>query len=193
MGAHAAENALRAKEGAPPRELDAYELLGLPPSATPKEAAKRYRQLSLRVHPDRCRHPQAHEAFDALKRAAQALEDADARASLDQQREEEDELVREVARKDEEERRQRWRRAFAGEGEAGGAGGGTADTGSRLAKAATATTTPATREAWMTELPPAQARAVGSLFGGGVATGGGGATFSQSKQTDIDPSWGRKG
>lgn len=188
LSAHAAENALREKEGVAPLALDAYELLGLPPSAAPKEAARRYRQLSLQVHPDRCRHPRAHEAFDGLKRAAQALADVDARALLDQQREEEEEMVREVTRREEEERRGKWRRAYTGESvrEAGAAARPDAQpTGSASAAAPT-------REAWMTELPPARARAAGSLFGGGVATGGGGATFSQSKQSDIDPSWGKR-
>lgn len=47
-------------------KLNPYERLNLRFTATPEEIRKQYRKISLMVHPDKCKHPQAAEAFDIL-------------------------------------------------------------------------------------------------------------------------------
>ncbi|KAL9267100.1 DnaJ homolog subfamily B member 1-like protein [Drosera capensis] len=44
--------------------------------ASPEGVRKQYRKLSLLVHPDKCKHPQAKEAFGALAKAQQLLLDS---------------------------------------------------------------------------------------------------------------------
>ncbi|KAJ0084854.1 hypothetical protein Patl1_30229 [Pistacia atlantica] len=44
-------------------KLNPFEYLNLPFDATPDDIKKQYRKLSLLVHPDKCKHPQAKEAF----------------------------------------------------------------------------------------------------------------------------------
>jgi hypothetical protein len=46
-------------------KLNPYERLNLRFTATPEEIRKQFRKLSLMVHPDKCKHPQASEAFDS--------------------------------------------------------------------------------------------------------------------------------
>lgn len=46
-------------------KLNPYERLNLRFTATPEEVRRQYRKLSLMVHPDKCKHPQAAEAFDS--------------------------------------------------------------------------------------------------------------------------------
>lgn len=43
----------------------------LPPAG---EVKKRYWRLSLLIHPDKCSHPQAHDAFQAVTAAAKELQ-----------------------------------------------------------------------------------------------------------------------
>jgi hypothetical protein len=43
-----------------------WNVLGLPRSATASDCRTAYRAMSLLVHPDRCHHPRAQEAFDNL-------------------------------------------------------------------------------------------------------------------------------
>ncbi|XP_039116047.1 uncharacterized protein LOC120251555 [Dioscorea cayenensis subsp. rotundata] len=45
---------------------------------------KRYWKLSLMVHPDKCSHPQAHQAFVILNRAFKDLQDPDKRKAIDE-------------------------------------------------------------------------------------------------------------
>jgi curved DNA-binding protein CbpA len=54
---------------------NAYDLLGVKPDVNPSVLKKRYWKLSLLVHPDKCSHPQAHEAFMALNQAFKDLQD----------------------------------------------------------------------------------------------------------------------
>ncbi|KAL1820566.1 hypothetical protein DCAR_0416889 [Daucus carota subsp. sativus] len=56
-------------------KLNPFEYLNLPFDSTPEEIKKQYRKLSLMVHPDKCKHPQAKEAFGALAKAQQLLLD----------------------------------------------------------------------------------------------------------------------
>ncbi|RVW37748.1 hypothetical protein CK203_039134 [Vitis vinifera] len=44
-------------------KLNAFEYLNLPFDSSPDDVKKQYRKLSLLVHPDKCKHPQAKEAF----------------------------------------------------------------------------------------------------------------------------------
>ncbi|XP_027072901.1 uncharacterized protein [Coffea arabica] len=44
----------------------------------------RYWKLSLMVHPDKCSHPQAHQAFVKLNKAFKDLQDPDKRKALDE-------------------------------------------------------------------------------------------------------------
>jgi DnaJ family protein C protein 8 len=46
-------------------KLNPYEKLNLRFDATLEEVKKQYRKLSLLVHPDKCKHPEASTAFDS--------------------------------------------------------------------------------------------------------------------------------
>ncbi|KAL6966760.1 hypothetical protein U1Q18_032553 [Sarracenia purpurea var. burkii] len=56
-------------------KLNAFEYLNLPFDSSPDEVKRQYRKISLLVHPDKCKHPQAKEAFGALAKAQQVLLD----------------------------------------------------------------------------------------------------------------------
>jgi DnaJ family protein C protein 8 len=58
-------------------KLNPFEKLNLRFDATPEEVRKQYRKLSLMVHPDKCKHPQAAVAFDCEWDAAQPTTDAE--------------------------------------------------------------------------------------------------------------------
>ncbi|CAE6515243.1 unnamed protein product [Rhizoctonia solani] len=64
-------------------KLNPYDLLGLDITCTPAEIKKRYRQLSLFIHPDKATHPRATDAFDLLKKAEAELSDQAKRDELD--------------------------------------------------------------------------------------------------------------
>lgn len=64
-------------------KLNPYDILDLGPSATAEDVKKKYRQLSLFIHPDKCPHPRAPEAFDILKKAENELGDTVKREDLD--------------------------------------------------------------------------------------------------------------
>ena len=128
-------------------EGDAYALLGVDVGATAGEVKKCFWRLSLLVHPDKCAHARAAEAFAAVVKAKDELSDGSARAALDSRRAEATlraEFAAELAGRVQ---AAQWRRTRGlaalpgdeelldggGAGAAGGRGG---------------------REAWMTELPP---------------------------------------
>ncbi|XP_057549217.1 J domain-containing protein spf31 isoform X1 [Amaranthus tricolor] len=56
-------------------KLNPYEFLDLSFDSSIEDVKKQYRKLSLMVHPDKCKHPQAKEAFGALAKAQQQLLD----------------------------------------------------------------------------------------------------------------------
>jgi DnaJ-class molecular chaperone len=58
----------------PNQPRDAYEVLGVPLGSTPGEIKKRYMRLSLLIHPDKCSHPRANDAFQAVSAAAKELQ-----------------------------------------------------------------------------------------------------------------------
>ncbi|KAI0359861.1 DnaJ-domain-containing protein [Trametes cingulata] len=64
-------------------KLNPYEILDINEDATPEEIKKKYRHLSLFIHPDKAPHPRAPEAFDLLKKAESDLSDKTKREELD--------------------------------------------------------------------------------------------------------------
>ncbi|KAF8150792.1 DnaJ-domain-containing protein [Crassisporium funariophilum] len=64
-------------------KLNPYDILDIKESATGEEIKRKYRQISLFIHPDKCPHEKAPEAFDILKKAESELSDKDKRADLD--------------------------------------------------------------------------------------------------------------
>ncbi|KAK4441344.1 DnaJsubfamily C member 8 [Sesamum alatum] len=63
-------------------KLNAFEYLNLPFDSSVDDVKRQYRKLSLLVHPDKCKHPQAKEAFGALAKAQQLLLDPQERDYL---------------------------------------------------------------------------------------------------------------
>ncbi|KAF9456621.1 DnaJ-domain-containing protein [Collybia nuda] len=64
-------------------KLNPYDVLDIDEAATQEEIKRRYRQLSLFIHPDKTPHARAPEAFDLLKKAESELSDKDKREELD--------------------------------------------------------------------------------------------------------------
>ncbi|KAF9595920.1 hypothetical protein IFM89_006201 [Coptis chinensis] len=56
-------------------KLNAFEYLNLPFDSSLDDVKKQYRKVSLMVHPDKCHHPQAKQAFQALAEAQKLLLD----------------------------------------------------------------------------------------------------------------------
>ncbi|KAK4286301.1 hypothetical protein QN277_002873 [Acacia crassicarpa] len=63
-------------------KLNPFEHLNLPFDSSLYDVKKQYRKLSLMVHPDKCKHPKAKEAFGALAKAQQLLLDQNERDYL---------------------------------------------------------------------------------------------------------------
>jgi DnaJ family protein B protein 12 len=66
-----------------------YEILGITRSATEKDVKLAYRKLSMKLHPDKNKAPEAEEAFKKVVKAHTALSDAKSRRYYDQTGEEE--------------------------------------------------------------------------------------------------------
>ncbi|KAG8213303.1 chaperone regulator [Butyriboletus roseoflavus] len=64
-------------------KLNPYDILDLDETARPEDIKRKYRQLSLFIHPDKTPHPRAPDAFDVLKKAEAELSDANKRTELD--------------------------------------------------------------------------------------------------------------
>ncbi|KAL3812913.1 hypothetical protein ACJIZ3_014181 [Penstemon smallii] len=60
-----------------------YDVLGVNQNMSIENMKKRYWKLSLMVHPDKCCHPQAQQAFVKLNKAFKDLQDQDKRKALD--------------------------------------------------------------------------------------------------------------
>jgi curved DNA-binding protein CbpA len=58
-----------------PTTRDPYTLLRVKPDSSASEIKKRYWKVSLLVHPDKCAHPQAQQAFTVLNKAFKEVED----------------------------------------------------------------------------------------------------------------------
>ncbi|GBG84677.1 hypothetical protein CBR_g39052 [Chara braunii] len=63
-------------------KLNPFEHLNLPFESGPEDVKRQYRRVSLMVHPDKCSHPRAKEAFGALAKAQQMLLDPEERDYL---------------------------------------------------------------------------------------------------------------
>jgi curved DNA-binding protein CbpA len=128
---------------------DAYTILGVSPDTEASEIKKQYWKLSLLIHPDKCDHPGANTAFQAVTQAAQQLQDAGQRVKVDQQRESALLHKAEVEWRAEQERQRQWRIA---KGEATAA-----DLAPPPPSSSLAGSNSNKRETWMTELPPERA------------------------------------
>lgn len=73
---------------------NAYEVLGLPVDSDDAIIAKRYRKLSLLIHPDKTSHEKAREAFETLNRAYEELQKAENRTKYKQVWKRAEELVK---------------------------------------------------------------------------------------------------
>jgi curved DNA-binding protein CbpA len=60
-----------------------YDVVGVNRNMVEGNIKKRYWKLSLMVHPDKCSHPQAQEAFVRLNKAFKDLQDPDKRKAMD--------------------------------------------------------------------------------------------------------------
>lgn len=56
-------------------KLNPFEHLNLPFDSAVDDVRRQYRKLSLLIHPDKCKHPRANEAFAALAKAQKLLLD----------------------------------------------------------------------------------------------------------------------
>ncbi|GIL91130.1 hypothetical protein Vretimale_9578 [Volvox reticuliferus] len=119
--------------------VDAYSVLGVSPSTSVGDVKKRYMRLSLLIHPDKCSHPLAHEAFQAVAASAKVLQDSEARSALDERRADAELRRRAEAAAEAQERERAWRVARGEEVPA--LAGPVGPSGPQ-------------RETWMTELPP---------------------------------------
>lgn len=61
----------------------AYDMLAVPEEASNRDVKKQFHKLSLLVHPDKCIHPRAREAFNAVSQAKDTLLDATSRQLID--------------------------------------------------------------------------------------------------------------
>jgi DnaJ homolog subfamily C member 8 len=62
------------------RNLNPFTVLDIPPTATTDDISRRYKALSLLLHPDKCAAvPFAQEAYDQVQRSKQQLDDEDKR------------------------------------------------------------------------------------------------------------------
>ncbi|XP_048497401.1 uncharacterized protein LOC104890009 isoform X2 [Beta vulgaris subsp. vulgaris] len=120
-----------------------YDIVGVNHKMPGENMKKRYWKLSLLVHPDKCSHPQAHQAFIKLSKAFKDLQDPDKRKAFDdtlKKKEAEEELkaflksMREAAL---------WRRSQ-----------GLAMEGDDVLLAELDMKAPPKRDEWMTTLPP---------------------------------------
>jgi len=67
---------------------DAYDILNVSPEDVAGVVKKAFWKLSLMVHPDKCDHPHAADAFDLVKKAHTCLADPSERSIIDGAREE---------------------------------------------------------------------------------------------------------
>lgn len=64
-------------------KLNPYEQLGLRFDATLEDIKRQYRKVSLMVHPDKCKHPRAKDAFEVIGAAYKDLQDEEKCKGLD--------------------------------------------------------------------------------------------------------------
>ncbi|XP_057532601.1 uncharacterized protein LOC130810520 [Amaranthus tricolor] len=120
-----------------------YDIVGVNHKMPAENIKKRYWKLSLMVHPDKCSHPQAHQAFIKLNKAFKDLQDPDKRKALDdniKKKEEEEEMKAELKSMRE---AALWRRSQ-----------GLSMEGDDILLAELEVKAPPKRDEWMTNLPP---------------------------------------
>ncbi|KAK9705221.1 hypothetical protein RND81_07G041800 [Saponaria officinalis] len=120
-----------------------YDIVGVNHKMAAKNLKKRYWKLSLMVHPDKCTHPQAHQAFIKLNKAFKDLQHPDKRKALDDKimkKEEEEEMKAELRSMCE---AAFWRRSQ-----------GLSMEGDDVLLAELDMKEPSKRDEWMTSLPP---------------------------------------
>uniref|UniRef100_A0A0D6R351 J domain-containing protein n=1 Tax=Araucaria cunninghamii TaxID=56994 RepID=A0A0D6R351_ARACU len=139
-----------------------YDILGLKRDASPESIKKRYWKLSLLVHPDKCSHPEAHQAFTILNQGFKDLQDPTKRAAIDDKiilKEEREEFEADFKARCE---AAQWRRlrgeAVPGDDELLGEGN-----------------VAPKRDEWMTQLPPERKPGVSSMHS---------TFFSKSEKAD---------
>jgi len=59
-----------------------FDQIEATPLDTNEELQKKYKKLALLIHPDKCKHPKADEAFATLGKALKVLEDSEKRAEF---------------------------------------------------------------------------------------------------------------
>jgi DnaJ family protein C protein 8 len=64
-------------------KLNPFEMLGLRFDAAPEDIPRQYRKVSLSVHPDKCTHPKAKDAFEIIGHAQKELKNEEKRNQLD--------------------------------------------------------------------------------------------------------------
>ena len=116
-----------------------YDILEVPTTASSSEIKKRYLQISLKVHPDKCSHPDAPKAFQAISSAAKELQDKSSRAAADKRIQEMALRHQFASAMAQQERKRQWAAVRPGSSHE------VTDNLHRM---------PFQREAWMTELPP---------------------------------------
>lgn len=120
-----------------------YDVVGVNHKMPIENIKKRYWKLSLMVHPDKCPHPQAQQAFVKLNKAFKDLQDPDKRKTLDEnikKKEEEEEMKAELRSMRE---AALWRRSQ-----------GISMEGDDVLLAELEVKAPPKRDEWMTTLPP---------------------------------------
>jgi len=137
---------------------DPYAVLGVEATADTAAIRKVYWRLSLLVHPDKCSHASAHEAFQAVSKAAKLLQDEAGRRAHDAAAEDAALRKAALAAAAAAERQAAW---AAARGEAL-----PPDVAAQLAAARAAAAGPAARESWMTDLPPEQRKSAASALAG---------------------------
>eukprot|EP00887_Chlorella_sp_A99_P002561 scaffold6.g2561.t1 len=63
-------------------KLNPFEQLNLRFDTSPEEVRRQYRKVSLMVHPDKCRHPRAKDAFEVVGNAQKELLDEEKRGRI---------------------------------------------------------------------------------------------------------------
>lgn len=120
-----------------------YDVLGVNHNMAADNMKKRYWKLSLLVHPDKCSHPQAQEAFVLLNKAFKELQDPEKRKAMDDKiklKEEQEAFKAELRSMQE---AAQWRRSQ-----------GISMEGDAELLAATEVKPVPKRDEWMTTLPP---------------------------------------
>ncbi|KAL8134263.1 uncharacterized protein LOC141712858 [Apium graveolens] len=120
-----------------------YDVVGVNRNMTAENIKKRYWKLSLMVHPDKCPHPQANQAFIILNKAFKDLQDPNKRKAMDDKIIEKEEQERFKVELKEMRERAHWRRLQ-----------GISMEGDEALLAEMDTKVEKKRDEWMTTLPP---------------------------------------